>query len=117
MHWYSVVQVRADQLVKDMQDQNCGFLGSIHMEVEQAVSHTGERRPWTTEEDQMLLQSVKELGSANWTAVARNLKGRQPKQCRQRYFNKVMAAPVPSLASHLGVSHADSPLCCRLILR
>lgn len=52
-------------------------------------THTGERRAWTQEEDQFLLQAVKEHGNANWTVIARLLKGRQPKQCRQRYFNKV----------------------------
>jgi hypothetical protein len=85
------VQHKADDLLKTMTDHDWSFLvtaAQVDMD-SMPVSHTGERRPWTIEEDNLLLASVKEHGAANWTAVARQLKGRQPKQCRQRYFNKV----------------------------
>ena len=86
-----MVQHKADHVLKTLTDQDWGFFSSVQqVEVEQIpIAHTGERRPWTQEEDALLLKSVQEHGSANWTMVAKQLKGRQPKQCRQRYFNKV----------------------------
>jgi hypothetical protein len=74
---------------------NALHAATLHMDVQEtSVPHAGERRPWTVEEDQLLLRTVQELGSANWTQVAQRLKGRQPKQCRQRYFNKVTSRAV-----------------------
>ncbi len=49
----------------------------------------GERHLWSKEEDAMLLQLVKEIGPGKWTQIAKKMPGRLPKQCRQRYFNKV----------------------------
>jgi hypothetical protein len=92
--WYSVVEHKSDQLLREMTDADWNSLGTpSHMDgPEPSVPHAGERRAWTSDEDQLLLRTVQELGSANWTQVAQRLKGRQPKQCRQRYFNKVRLA-------------------------
>lgn len=44
---------------------------------------------WTPEEDQMLADLVKEHGTKNWRFIASHLKGRLPKQCRERWCNQL----------------------------
>lgn len=41
----------------------------------------------TKEEDQQLIQLVGENGAKNWSAIAKKLKGRMGKQCRERWHN------------------------------
>jgi hypothetical protein len=43
--------------------------------------------PWTTEEDSIVVQLVKEHGTKKWSHIARQLKGRLGKQCRERWYN------------------------------
>uniref|UniRef100_A0A7S3GCM0 Uncharacterized protein n=1 Tax=Palpitomonas bilix TaxID=652834 RepID=A0A7S3GCM0_9EUKA len=43
--------------------------------------------PWTTAEDERLKSLVKEYGDKKWADVARNLPGRNGKQCRERWHN------------------------------
>lgn len=45
-----------------------------------------KKGPWTIDENQLLLQAVKECGK-NWKQVASRVPGRKAKQCRQRYVN------------------------------
>lgn len=47
------------------------------------------RSTWTPDEDSKLLQLVTELGQGNWPNIAYHLPGRQPKQCRDRFVNKI----------------------------
>jgi hypothetical protein len=42
---------------------------------------------WTGEEDQMILEFVKNHGTKNWTQLATLLPGRIGKQCRERWIN------------------------------
>jgi hypothetical protein len=56
-------------------------------------------------------QAVKEHGNANWTVIARMLRGRQPKQCRQRYFNKVDPA-LSTKVRTLSTSTTSAPTVC-----
>lgn len=42
---------------------------------------------WTAEEDNLLLEAVKQHGLSQWRLVAASLPGRVPKQCRDRYRN------------------------------
>jgi hypothetical protein len=52
-----------------------------------------------------LLRLVNELGQGNWTLIAKQLSGRMPKQCRQRYLNKVsLGHDLLSLDSNLDAS-------------
>ncbi|XP_018418108.1 PREDICTED: myb-related protein B [Nanorana parkeri] len=43
--------------------------------------------PWTKEEDEKVLELVKKYGTKHWTLIAKQLKGRMGKQCRERWHN------------------------------
>ena len=43
--------------------------------------------PWTKEEDDKVVELVSQLGPKKWTLIARHLKGRIGKQCRERWHN------------------------------
>ncbi|VVC28597.1 Hypothetical protein CINCED_3A006387 [Cinara cedri] len=43
--------------------------------------------PWTKEEDETVLELVEKYGPKKWTLIARHLKGRIGKQCRERWHN------------------------------
>ncbi|XP_054706984.1 transcriptional activator Myb-like [Uloborus diversus] len=43
--------------------------------------------PWTKEEDQMVVELVKIHGPQKWTTIAKQLRGRVGKQCRERWHN------------------------------
>lgn len=43
--------------------------------------------PWTAEEDQKVLELVKQYGAKKWSLIASKLPGRIGKQCRERWHN------------------------------
>ena len=43
--------------------------------------------PFSHEEDQIVIEYVKQHGPSNWPRLAEKLKVRSPKQCRERWFN------------------------------
>lgn len=43
--------------------------------------------PWTKEEDDKVVELVERYGPKKWTLIARHLKGRIGKQCRERWHN------------------------------
>ena len=43
--------------------------------------------PWTPEEDNAVIELVKQYGIKSWSFIARQLKGRLGKQCRERWHN------------------------------
>lgn len=43
--------------------------------------------PWTDKEDEMLLKLVEQFGPQKWTSIAKYLKDREGKQCRERWHN------------------------------
>ncbi|GLH11427.1 Myb protein [Gryllus bimaculatus] len=43
--------------------------------------------PWTKEEDEKVVELVQKYGPKKWTLIARHLKGRIGKQCRERWHN------------------------------
>ncbi|XP_014274880.1 myb protein isoform X2 [Halyomorpha halys] len=43
--------------------------------------------PWTKEEDETVVSLVERFGPKKWTLIARHLKGRIGKQCRERWHN------------------------------
>lgn len=43
--------------------------------------------PWTKEEDDKVIELVSRYGPKKWTLIARQLKGRIGKQCRERWHN------------------------------
>ncbi|XP_053500179.1 v-myb avian myeloblastosis viral oncogene homolog-like 2a isoform X2 [Ictalurus furcatus] len=42
---------------------------------------------WTKQEDEKLVELVTKLGTYQWTRIAKHLKGRRGKQCRERWHN------------------------------
>eukprot|EP00164_Ancoracysta_twista_P002794 GFYU01003715.1.p1 GENE.GFYU01003715.1~~GFYU01003715.1.p1 ORF type:complete len:462 (-),score=157.86 GFYU01003715.1:2116-3501(-) len=45
------------------------------------------KRPWSKEEDSMIVKLVAEHGTKNWSVVAQHFPGRIGKQCRERWYN------------------------------
>ena len=43
--------------------------------------------PWTKEEDEHVIELVQKYGPKRWTLIAKHLKGRIGKQCRERWHN------------------------------
>jgi hypothetical protein len=43
--------------------------------------------PWTKEEDEQVVELVRKYGPKRWTLIAKHLKGRIGKQCRERWHN------------------------------
>ena len=48
--------------------------------------------PWTSEEDAKVIELVKLHGQKKWSMIARELKGRLGKQCRERWYNHLNPA-------------------------
>ncbi|AOA61659.1 hypothetical protein PP7435_CHR1-0874 [Komagataella phaffii CBS 7435] len=47
------------------------------------------RGPWSTEEDNKLMDLINLLGASNWVRISQNLGSRTPKQCRERYHQNL----------------------------
>ncbi|KAG7381070.1 hypothetical protein PHYPSEUDO_006504 [Phytophthora pseudosyringae] len=47
------------------------------------------KRPWSEAEDKRMLQLVKKYGASKWAVIASFLKGRNGKQCRERWHNQL----------------------------
>ena len=47
------------------------------------------RRPWTPAEDDMLRSLVTQHGIQQWALIASEMKGRNGKQCRERWHNQL----------------------------
>lgn len=47
------------------------------------------RGPWVPEEDQLLLQLVREQGPNNWVRISQQMHFRSPKQCRERFHQNL----------------------------
>lgn len=45
------------------------------------------KRPWTAEEDEVVLAHVRKYGPHGWSRIALTLPGRKGKQCRERWHN------------------------------
>ncbi|CAF0797310.1 unnamed protein product [Rotaria sp. Silwood1] len=43
--------------------------------------------PWTDEEDKKVIELVRDYGARHWSLIAKELKGRVGKQCRERWHN------------------------------
>lgn len=52
-------------------------------------SQENSRRPWTSEEDELIIQLVAQHGTKNWSLIGTKLKNRSGKQCRERYKNQL----------------------------
>ena len=58
---------------------------------EPAMASNDSRRPWTQDEDELIVKLVNEHGLRKWAIVAAALSGRSGKQCR------LGVRPIPSL--------------------
>ncbi|CAH0686941.1 unnamed protein product [Chilo suppressalis] len=59
--------------------------------------------PWTKEEDEKVIDLVARYGPKKWTLIARHLKGRIGKQCRERWHNHLN----PSIKKTAWTEHED----------
>ncbi|CAH2098329.1 unnamed protein product [Euphydryas editha] len=59
--------------------------------------------PWTKEEDEKVMELVAKFGPKKWTLIARHLKGRIGKQCRERWHNHLN----PSIKKTAWTEHED----------
>ncbi|CAF0942426.1 unnamed protein product [Rotaria sp. Silwood1] len=48
--------------------------------------------PWTDEEDKKVIELVRDYGARQWSLIAKELKGRVGKQCRERWHNHLNPA-------------------------
>ncbi|CAM4758823.1 unnamed protein product [Rotaria magnacalcarata] len=48
--------------------------------------------PWTDEEDRKVIELVRDYGARQWSLIAKELKGRVGKQCRERWHNHLNPA-------------------------
>ena len=51
------------------------------------TTHVVVKRPWTAEEDEVVLSHVQKYGPHGWSRIALTLPGRKGKQCRERWHN------------------------------
>jgi hypothetical protein len=63
----------------------------IHRQPENPACPTdaGTRAGWTQEEDEILSNAATRFGAHSWKEVAETLPGRNAKQCRERWFNRL----------------------------
>lgn len=54
------------------------------------AKRTTIKKPWTSDEDNLLLQLAKQNGTSNWGLIAEKLENRSGKQCRERYHNHLL---------------------------
>jgi hypothetical protein len=45
------------------------------------------RKKWSPAEDKLLKLLVRKFGTGNWRIIGQHIKGREPKQCRERWLN------------------------------
>jgi hypothetical protein len=90
--WYSVLEPRAASILAELKPEDFLFLDETQLPpkpIMQGNSGAYDRRQWTEQEDQILLEMVNKLGTKSWAEIAKQCPGRAPKQCRHRYLNKV----------------------------
>jgi hypothetical protein len=74
---------------------------------EDDAAGAGDRRVWTTEEDEAIRTLVTRYGTRSWSVIAEhiisdyNIMGRTGKQCRERWHNHLGAYRPPPRASTL----------------
>mmetsp|Transcript_134672 Transcript_134672/g.200391 ORF Transcript_134672/g.200391 Transcript_134672/m.200391 type:complete len:442 (+) Transcript_134672:203-1528(+) len=56
---------------------------------EEGSSHDLSRRPWSSEEDELILKLVAKHGTKNWSYIGSQFSHRSGKQCRERYKNQL----------------------------
>lgn len=47
------------------------------------------RGPWSQDEDRRLLRLIHDFGRSDWTRISESIQSRSPKQCRDRYLQRI----------------------------
>lgn len=47
------------------------------------------KRSWDSESDQLLIEQISRIGPRQWHIIAKNVPGREGKQCRERWVNNL----------------------------
>jgi len=80
-NWKKVAEcVGTDKTSKDCIHRWKSHLNPDHLKV---------KGRWTPEEDKKLSKLVENYGTKNWRFIASHLRGRLPKQCRERWYNQL----------------------------
>ena len=67
-----------------------GLAGDAELSSSGELGDAGSaRRPWTSEEDDLIVQLVAQHGTKNWSLIGTKLRNRSGKQCRERYKNQL----------------------------
>ncbi|XP_016663428.1 transcription factor MYB3R-3 isoform X5 [Acyrthosiphon pisum] len=93
--WTKEEDIRLKQLVEEYQErwdhiaQHFNDRSDIQCQQRwhKVVNPDLVKGPWTKEEDETVLELVEKYGPKKWTLIARHLKGRIGKQCRERWHN------------------------------
>ncbi|DAZ96509.1 TPA: hypothetical protein N0F65_008060 [Lagenidium giganteum] len=78
--------MRSGSLTPKYEDGD-GFIDDDTSGNKRRKSDTNTKRPWTREENEKLMQLVKQYGAKRWSLIAMHLPGRVGKQCRERWHN------------------------------
>ncbi|KAK2724989.1 uncharacterized protein LOC136032989 isoform X1 [Artemia franciscana] len=88
-----------DELLKQLYDRYNGSWSAIAQHFpdrsdaqiqhrwDKVVSPELVKGPWTKEEDELVIELVNKYGPKKWSLIAKHLKGRIGKQCRERWHN------------------------------
>ncbi|KAI8800814.1 hypothetical protein BJ742DRAFT_840032 [Cladochytrium replicatum] len=75
---------------------------------EKVLDPSIRKGPWTSEEDELLTGLVERFGKRKWTQIASQIPGRTDKQCRQRWFDHLVAPMVRRSAVQLAAAAASA---------
>jgi hypothetical protein len=62
---------------------------SVFLHLQSAAQGLATRGAWTSQEDTLLATAVSRLGPRKWVAIAKFVQSRSPKQCRERWFDRL----------------------------
>ncbi|OQR93055.1 myb-like DNA-binding protein [Achlya hypogyna] len=82
----SGVDLEMDQRMYDQDDDD------EEDDVKRSKGDANSKKPWTREENEKLMQLVKQYGAKRWSLIAMHLPGRVGKQCRERWHNHLNPA-------------------------
>lgn len=94
--WVKEEDEKLKELVSMYGDTNWSFIASqfadrsdvqCQQRWDKVVNPQLIKGPWTREEDDKVVELVSQYGPKKWTLIARHLKGRIGKQCRERWHN------------------------------
>ncbi|EAY00769.1 Myb-like DNA-binding domain containing protein [Trichomonas vaginalis G3] len=88
---YPVSKSTSSSINYENQSQKSSYLLTYYQNtsLESAFPSALSNGTWTPEEDQKVIDWVKEHGPTNWTKLAELIPGRAGKQCRERWHNNL----------------------------